>query len=171
MSALADPLADHALLWRIAAANLADLSKRKRVFNLRKDVTFTIKDVKQPGTATQCMEFNATKKLLDYTIDFPISKNLCELEKTGERFNQTFKLQPRSMKIVSDFYNKTSTIPQLHFLELPKTLYGNHTMAAIATLPPFWPGGAQLYACIIDAYVFCTTVPFALGLKANTFVE
>ena len=145
MASLSDALLDNARLWGIAAAHVQNVSKRRRLFMWRRDVNFTVKDYFQPRTAAQCVAYNTNGTLPKTDMIFPVSKSMCSPNRNSSLPYQL----PQGLKIVSDFHEGVGTTPQLHFLELSQEDFGNHTTAAIATIPPImaWRRTALWLSC------------------------
>lgn len=152
MSNLADSLAEVGRLWAIAANELGSVSPyRPRRFMYRNDVLYTLKDVYQPITTAKCWAHRNNAQLQaalsTNVIEVPVAASLCNETTSGAPYS----IQPEQSAMIADFIDDSATFPDLQFVELPPSSFGNNTIGALITFPQSWPGGSNLLTCAVDA--------------------
>ena len=162
MSTIANAVSSNGQLWAIAAANFNGCTKRFRRFMWRKDAKYTIKSVKQPSTVVLCNSYGQltleriefARKLNQNMMAFPTGEALCDekpvKEKTNTLLTDWHELEQQQMGLVQRFMEKSSTRPELQFVSLPNSTFGQVSIGALASIPPGWQGDdKRLYSCAI----------------------
>ncbi|KAI9787920.1 MAG: hypothetical protein M1835_002597 [Candelina submexicana] len=138
-SVMADAVADTAKFWLYAALNI----KQIEAFRFRKDATFTV-DAYQPVTHVRC-NAQTWSNNTSYLPVFPVLSY-----QNGDMFPQ----RSYSDNGVAQLFVQQSALkqsgPQLHWLELPMSTFGNSSIGAMILLPQD-TSGISLLMCNIDA--------------------